>query len=159
MATNDVLKARTVSYEKTLRYAIFLGLIGIDRFYLGDPVKGILKLLTLSCYGIFWIVDIIIIRSHKDDWDEWIESKQAKKVEAHASTDRLKEEKRIHDELASNGQCPRCKSMNLTAVSETKSRLSAAGAVYQLSNWNKYVPKDTMVAVTKRVCLNCGYQF
>lgn len=159
MATKNVQKARTVTYEKALKYAIFLGWVGVDRFYLGDTIRGILKALTLSYCGVFWIVDIIVIRSHKDNWDEWIGAKQAKRAEAQAIIDEKKEAQRLHDELASNGQCPRCKSTNLTAVSETTSRLSAAGAVYQLSNWSKHVSKDTMVAVTKRVCLNCGYKF
>ena len=159
MASKNVQKARTVSYEKALWYAIFLGWIGVDRFYIGDTRRGILKAFTLSVGGFFWIVDILIIRSHKDNWDEWIRVKQAKNVEAQAVIERQKEAQRIHDELASNGQCPRCKSTNLTAVSETTNKLSGPAALYQLSDLTKFVSRDKIVSVIKRVCLNCGYKF
>lgn len=41
--------------------AIFFGVIGVDRFYLGYTGMGILKLLTGGCFGILWLVDIIRI--------------------------------------------------------------------------------------------------
>lgn len=41
--------------------AIFLGGLGVDRFYLGYTGMGILKLLTGGCFGILWLVDIIRI--------------------------------------------------------------------------------------------------
>lgn len=158
MASKDLQKVRTVSYEKALRYAIFLGWIGADRFYIGDTIRGILKALTLSFYGVFWIVDIIIIKSHKNDWGEWIGVKQAKRLEAQAVVDKHNEAKRVRDELASNGQCPICKSTKLTAVSETTNKHSKTASVFQILT-QKYIPKDTIVSVTKRVCLNCGYTF
>jgi len=45
--------------------SIFLGEIGIDRFYLGYTGLGILKLITVGGFGIWWIIDIIKIATGK----------------------------------------------------------------------------------------------
>lgn len=42
-----------------------LGGLGVDRFYLGYPGMGVLKLLTGGCFGILWIIDIINIATGK----------------------------------------------------------------------------------------------
>ena len=41
--------------------SFFLGVIGVDRFYLGYTGLGVLKLLTGGCFGILWLVDFIRI--------------------------------------------------------------------------------------------------
>ena len=46
-----------------LLLSIFIGGIGIDRFYLGKIGTGILKLVTLGGFGIWWLVDLILIVS------------------------------------------------------------------------------------------------
>lgn len=45
--------------------SVLLGGLGVDRFYLGYPGMGILKLLTGGCFGILWLIDIINIASGK----------------------------------------------------------------------------------------------
>lgn len=41
--------------------AILLGWIGVDRFYLGHTVSGLLKLCTFGGCGIWWLIDILLI--------------------------------------------------------------------------------------------------
>ena len=45
--------------------SIFLGEFGIDRFYLGYTGLGIVKLITVGGFGIWWLIDIIKIATGK----------------------------------------------------------------------------------------------
>ncbi len=44
-----------------LLLSIFIGAWGIDHFMTGKPVTGILKLLTASGCGVWWLIDVIMI--------------------------------------------------------------------------------------------------
>lgn len=41
--------------------SFFLGGLGIDRFYVGDVLLGVLKLITCGGFGIWWLVDLFLI--------------------------------------------------------------------------------------------------
>ena len=55
------------SEKKTilLLLVIFLGYLGIHRFYSGKIKSGIFYLLTAGLFGIGWIVDIVLIATNK----------------------------------------------------------------------------------------------
>ena len=49
------------SFIATWLLAWFLGWLGIDRFYLGKVGTGILKLITIGGFGIWWFIDLILV--------------------------------------------------------------------------------------------------
>jgi hypothetical protein len=48
-----------------LLLSLFLGGLGIDRFYLGYTGLGVLKLLTGGGCGIWWLIDLILVATGK----------------------------------------------------------------------------------------------
>lgn len=49
----------------TLLLSIFVGSVGVDRFYVGQTGLGVAKLLTCGGCGIWHIIDIILIAMRK----------------------------------------------------------------------------------------------
>lgn len=54
-------KARRVQWAPVLLLSIFTGSLGIDRFVMGHTGLGICKLLTAGGFGIWWLVDVVLI--------------------------------------------------------------------------------------------------
>ncbi|KAG0056134.1 hypothetical protein BGZ83_006229 [Gryganskiella cystojenkinii] len=49
------------SYPIAILLSIFFGYVGVDRFYLGYVISALLKLATAGGFGIWYIIDIILI--------------------------------------------------------------------------------------------------
>jgi hypothetical protein len=54
-------------YIIALLFSIFLGYLGIDRFYMGQVGIGIGKLLTGGGCGVWWLIDIILIATRSSN--------------------------------------------------------------------------------------------
>ncbi len=54
---------RNINWMLTLLMSIFFGGLGVDRFIMGHIGLGILKLITAGGFGIWWLVDVILIAS------------------------------------------------------------------------------------------------
>lgn len=53
------------SFMVALLLSIFVGSLGVDRFYLGYTGLGVVKLLTFGGLGIWSLIDIIMIATKK----------------------------------------------------------------------------------------------
>jgi hypothetical protein len=51
----------TFSYMTVLVCSMFFGTFGVDRYLLGYPLLGTIKLLTAGGLGFWWIVDVILV--------------------------------------------------------------------------------------------------
>jgi hypothetical protein len=68
-----VAGGRDKNFIVALLLSIFLGSIGVDRFYLGNVGLGILKLLTGGVFGILYIIDIVLIATKNIKGVNWVE--------------------------------------------------------------------------------------
>jgi TM2 domain-containing membrane protein YozV len=58
MAKREVVK---VNWILALVMSVVFGGLGVDRFIMGKIGTGILKLITFGGFGIWWLVDVILI--------------------------------------------------------------------------------------------------
>lgn len=63
MAQKHLTIKSTQNKQTALLLAIFLGWLGVHRFYVGKVGTGILYFLTVGAFTIGWIIDIIMIAS------------------------------------------------------------------------------------------------
>ncbi|MEI7690321.1 MAG: TM2 domain-containing protein [bacterium] len=64
---------KQVNWVLVLILSIFLGQLGIDRFMMGQVGLGILKLITFGGFGIWWLIDVIMIATkHEFKGIEWV---------------------------------------------------------------------------------------
>jgi TM2 domain-containing membrane protein YozV len=52
---------RNVNWILALLMSLFFGTLGVDRFIMGHIGLGILKLITAGGFGIWWLIDVILI--------------------------------------------------------------------------------------------------
>jgi len=73
---NGEKKDRTLA----LILSIFLGELGVDRFYAGDIRIGFGKLLTLGGLGLWWLIDIFLIMGRIDAINNKVANQIAREV-------------------------------------------------------------------------------
>ncbi|MFA6073409.1 MAG: TM2 domain-containing protein [Candidatus Woesearchaeota archaeon] len=70
---NNIIPSNKIkrNWLAALLISIFIGWLGIDRFYLGHGGLGFLKLITLGGFGIWWLIDIFMIATKSIRDVEW----------------------------------------------------------------------------------------
>ena len=65
--------AKEVNWVLTLIMSIIFGQLGVDRFIMGHIGLGILKLITFGGFGIWWLIDLILIATkHEFEGVTWV---------------------------------------------------------------------------------------
>ena len=65
---------KKVKWSRALLLSIFLGSLGVDRFYLGQPLLGVLKFITMGGFGFWWVYDIHLIYKQKVKGVKFVEN-------------------------------------------------------------------------------------
>jgi TM2 domain-containing membrane protein YozV len=53
------------SKSLTIVLSLLLGSLGVDRFYLGYTVLGVIKLITFGGFGFWWLIDLALVLTGK----------------------------------------------------------------------------------------------
>lgn len=73
MSMNYAMEKPRKNYIVALLLSVFLGTLGIDRFYLGHVGLGIAKLLlSWATFGIWQLIDLILIALRKVDTSKFV---------------------------------------------------------------------------------------
>ena len=65
-------KKKKISWVLALIMSIMFGHLGVDRFIMGMIGTGILKLITFGGFGIWYIIDIVLIATKKFSNIQWV---------------------------------------------------------------------------------------
>ncbi|CAH8639688.1 unnamed protein product [Schistosoma intercalatum] len=57
----DCRRVTGYKFDLALLLSVFGGLFGLDRFYLGYPALGCLKFFTFGGFGLWYLIDILLI--------------------------------------------------------------------------------------------------
>ena len=64
MSDKQIFMINSVDFKDptvALVFSVLVGVLGIDRFYIGDTGLGVLKLITGGGLGVWWFVDMFVI--------------------------------------------------------------------------------------------------
>lgn len=71
--TGAAAERKQKNWVLVLIMSIFFGTLGVDRFIMGHVGWGILKLITFGGFGIWWLIDLILIAmKHEFKRIEWV---------------------------------------------------------------------------------------
>ncbi len=162
----ELINEQIPDYETARKKALFFGLIGADRRYIGDTGlangKLALTICTLGLYCIpWWITDIVIITKHKDDWHSYIASRRAAQEKKRAAKQAVADQQALVAERKVSGKCPKCGSDKLQLVQETRSTSGTSGSQGCCCCLIPSLPAISGKTTTtnKRMCMNCGHKF
>ena len=64
---------KEVNWVLTIVMSLVFGSLGVDRFIMGHVGLGILKLITFGGFGIWWLIDLILIATkHQFKEVKWV---------------------------------------------------------------------------------------